>query len=115
MVAPNEFSLRTEESEDRLQIVPAGELDLYTSKRFDSAIRAAEEKQPVILILDLRELTFIDSTGIRSLTRAVKRAKKRDVRLVLVRGPEEVQGVFRVCGIEQFFEMVDQPEDLLVS
>jgi anti-sigma B factor antagonist len=100
------------ETEDGIHVVPSGELDLSTSDALESAISQAESSRPATLILDLRRLRFIDSTGLQSLLDSQRRAEKDSRRLVLVRGSEEIQRLFEVCGIERFFELVDDPAEI---
>src|SRR3954464_8240055 len=90
-------------SEDRtepLRLSLAGELDLYSATALDDAVVAAEgEKWPTIC-LDLRRLAFLDSAGLRVIMRTQARAAQDGRRLVLRRGPEAVDRVFRLTGLE---------------
>ena len=66
----------------------AGELDLVTSPALEQTLRDAELRAPLV-VLDLRELTFTDSTGVHVITNANARADRAGRRLVLVRGPAQ--------------------------
>ena len=81
----------------------AGELDLLFSKQVAEQLRRSEQGAQV-LVLDLRELSFIDSTGISVLLSAYLRSQEAGRRLVLIPGPPFVQKVFAVSGMERFFE-----------
>lgn len=63
-----------------------GELDLVTSPALEQTLRDAELRAPLV-VLDLRELTFTDSSGVHVITNAKARADRAGRRLVLVRGP----------------------------
>jgi anti-anti-sigma factor len=71
-----------------------------------------ERRKVEILVLDLRELTFLDSTGLRLITSAAGRASLGGWRLVLVRGPEPVQRVFRITRLDGELEFVHDPAEL---
>jgi len=72
----------------------AGELDLTTSQRLRHTLAEAQ-LHAFLLVLDLRELTFIDRSGIQVIIDAVGRARRDGGQLVLVRGPDEVDSLFK--------------------
>jgi anti-sigma B factor antagonist len=59
------------------------------------------------LVLDLRELTFLDTAGVHVIADASHRARQAGHRLVLVRGPSHVDGLFRLTGTAASLEIVD--------
>jgi anti-anti-sigma factor len=59
------FSIEVVDSGDRTTVAVSGELDIAVSGRFCDAVRAALAAGPVLV--DLREVTFMDSTGVRAL------------------------------------------------
>lgn len=63
-----------------------GELDIVTAPALEQALRDAELRAPLV-VLDLRELTSTDSSGVRVITNASARAYRAGRRLILVRGP----------------------------
>ena len=70
-----------------------GELDIVASPALEQTLRDAELRAPLV-VLDLRELIFIDSSGVRVITNASARADRADRGLVLVRGPAQVDRMF---------------------
>lgn len=65
-----------------------GELDIVTAPALEQALRDAELRAQLV-VLDLRELTFTDSSGVHVITNASVRADRAGRRLVLVRGPSQ--------------------------
>ena len=66
-----------------------GELDpVVTSLVLEQTLRDAELRAPLV-VLDLRELAFTDSSGVRVITSASARVARAGRRLVLVRGPAQ--------------------------
>ena len=65
-----------------------GELDLVTAPVLEQALRDAELRAPLV-VLDLRELTFTDSSGVRVIISASARADRARRWLVVVRGPAQ--------------------------
>ena len=60
---------------DLAVITPAGELEMATAPKLDQALRNAERRYEVV-VLDLARLTFIDSSGIRTIFRTAQRARE---------------------------------------
>ncbi len=84
-----------------------GELDLSTVERLESELRRAEEARPELVVLDLRALTFLDSTGLRTIVTADQRAREAERRFMIVRGPDTVQRVFAITRLDERLEIVD--------
>jgi anti-sigma B factor antagonist len=97
----------TRERNGRLEVALRGELDLSTVRKVQAALERAEADRPPVLVLDLSELSFLDSTGLRCVIGAAERAEEQQRRLVVVRGPEAVQRVFSITRLEERLEMVD--------
>jgi anti-sigma B factor antagonist len=84
-----------------------GDLDLENAYSFDAQLRRLEADHPPCLILDLRELTFVDSCGLARLLAARRRARREHRRLVLVRGSAAVQRLFALTALDEAFEIVN--------
>ena len=76
----------------------AGELDLSGARQLETRLEEIERERPARLVVDLRRLGFIDSTGLRLLLQADARARERGCELVLRPGSLSVQRVFEVTG-----------------
>lgn len=98
---------------DAVVVAVAGELDLATAPILQERITAAQELQPPLLVLDLRELTFMDSTGLRIVLAADSAARREVRRLVVVRGPDSVHRVFLMALLDKRLELVDDLEAAL--
>ena len=109
------LDLITEAQGDGVRIVLTGELDISTAPRVEDELRRVEEGRPAVILLDLRELEFMDSTGLRVIVSADGRAREEDRVLRLVRGPEAVQRIFRVTRLDERLEIGDDPDALISS
>ena len=88
----------TRDPEQRRTLRPTGELDIATAPRLEQAL--AERVVPgERLVLDLGDLQFIDSTGLRVIVRAVETARVRGCELRLRHGPPAVRRVFELSGV----------------
>lgn len=89
-------------------VVLNGELDLSTIARLEQELTRVEGERPETIALDLRRLSFLDSSGLRVVVSADQRARREGRRLVVVRGPETVQRVFSITHLDKQLELVDE-------
>lgn len=103
------FSIERVDDTVQVHLKLRGDLDLYSSPAFDDALVAVEgEKWPTI-VLDMRELNFLDSMALRLIMRTQARAEQDGRRLVLVRGPDFLDRVLELSGLVGHLEVVDEP------
>jgi anti-anti-sigma factor len=88
---------------------PAGDLDLDTVRRVESALAELRGEGCANLVLDLRELTFMDSTGLRLVIRWHTAARDEGFAFAVVPGPEVVQRVFRLTGMDAHLTVAEPP------
>jgi anti-sigma B factor antagonist len=107
------LDVTTEARGNAVHIVLTGELDISTAPRVEEELRRVEENAPAVIVLDLRGLEFMDSTGLRVIVSADGRAREDNRSLRLVRGPEAVQRIFRVTRLDERLEIGDDPDPLI--
>ena len=92
-------------------VAPTGELDLPGAAVLeDELARVEAEPELGTIVLDLRGLEFMDSSGLRLVVTADLRLREAGRRLVLVRGDENVQRVFEITRMAERLTFVDDPE-----
>jgi anti-anti-sigma factor len=96
-------------------IAVSGELDLASSPALQEELDRASASDAEMLIIDLRELDFMDSTGLSVLVRAHQRAEEQGRRLAMVKGPQQVQRLLSLTGVADRMTVVDRPEELLAD
>jgi anti-anti-sigma factor len=84
-----------------------GEFDLGAAADVEQRLSQVEHQHPESVVLDLRELTFIDSTGLRTILGADARARREGRRLILVPGPPSVHRVFRIALLDQRLDFME--------
>ncbi len=82
-----------------------GELDLGSAYAFDRRLLAIEQKQPAMIVIDLRGLTMLDSAGLARLVSAQRRARRGGWKLVLVRGGRAIQRVLQTTQLDEHFNI----------
>jgi anti-sigma B factor antagonist len=84
----------------------AGELDLASAYAFDRRLLEVESKRPTLIVLDLREVTMLDSAGLARLVSAHRRARRGGWRLVLIRGGKVVSRVLQTTRLDEHLEVM---------
>jgi anti-anti-sigma factor len=106
------LELKTDEGDALVRVSLSGELDISSAPALEEALGRIESGEPSLLLVDLRELEFMDSTGLRTLVSANQRARAQGRRLAIVRGPEQVDRIFSVTRLDERLEIVDDPAAL---
>jgi len=101
-------------SEGRLGPVAAlsGEVDLAAAEAVEERIRTALADEPDVVVLDLRGVEFLDSSGLRVVLALDRAQRDRGARLVVVRGGRRVARVMELTGADRQLEMVDDPAEI---
>jgi anti-sigma B factor antagonist len=101
-------------TEDRATVLAVrGELDLASSTALEQALEQAQTAQPELVVLDLTELEFMDSTGLSVLVKANQRAHDAGKRFALVKGSPQVQRLLTLTGVTDRITVAETPEELL--
>jgi anti-anti-sigma factor len=108
-----DFELR--DHGDVAVVVLRGELDITGIAAVEPELeRLAEQPGLEVVALDMRELDFMDSSGLRLVVMSEQRLRAAGRRLALVRGPESVQRVFEITRMTERLEFVDVPGSIVV-
>ena len=90
----------------RLTVALTGEIDHHCAKSYISGIAAKiEAYTPDVCILDFRDVTFMDSSGIAVVINALRNMAQIEGRLVLSGISPQPMKVFRASGIEKLVEI----------
>lgn len=102
----------TREREDAVHLALIGELDLSTVEKVEEELRRVEDGGAQTVVLDLSSLSFLDSTGLRTIVTADQRARKSGRRLAIVKGPDTVHRVFTITRLDERLDIVEGADDL---
>ena len=94
-------------------IAVAGELDLATGPQLEAELHDISPRETELVVVDLRNLEFMDSTGLSIIVRAHQRLTGEGCELGLVRGSPQVQRLLDLTGVADRIVLVAQPEELL--
>jgi anti-anti-sigma factor len=94
----------------------AGEIDLGTVSALEAALVEAQSiPSPAILIVDLDAVSFLDSSGIRALVVALKRAETAGTGLRVVSGARAVRRPLELVGLDATLPLFDTYDDALAE
>jgi anti-sigma B factor antagonist len=93
---PEPFRVEVLPDRDRVLVAPHGELDLATIGRLATAIDELVVREFDRIVIDLRQTSFIDSSGVHLLLTCARRA---DAHFSVIDGPLAVRRVFDLTGV----------------
>jgi anti-sigma B factor antagonist len=107
------FRVEVRNADDTAVISVSGELDLASSPALEQELERVAQSEAQVVVVDLRNLEFMDSTGLSVLVRAHQRAEENGRRLGLVNGSAQVQRLLTLTGVADRLTLTDVPEELL--
>jgi len=102
------FQLAVERSDQRTVVTVRGELDLAVAPDLERVL--ADQSPDGVLVVDLRELSFIDASGLGLLLRANTRARRNGTPLHLIPGAR-VWRLLELCALKSNFTYALRPPD----
>jgi anti-anti-sigma factor len=111
---PAEFTVHAAPMGRAYVVAPSGELDLGTVDDVRELL-AARPPSCDVLILDLKGLTFFDTSGMRLVVEAMQEARASGHRFAILRGPDDVQRLFAVARMEDRLPFFDDLRQALAA
>jgi anti-sigma B factor antagonist len=107
------IGVETEERAGELRIVLSGELDVSTAPAVEGRLLEIEDADdpPPHVVIDLRALRFIDSTGLSLLVNTHKRARAAGRGLTIVAGPGPARRILETTGLLDRLDVVQEQGD----
>ena len=103
---PGSLDIDIRPRRERVIVAPCGELDCATIARLETAVDDVVAAGWDSIVLDLRGLSFMDSTGLCAI---VRQANRTDATVQIIDGAARVARVFDLTGVRRLLEFV-QPE-----
>lgn len=85
----------------------SGDIDVVADAHVRAALARALARTGSHLVIDLRQVTFLDSTGINDLVLAHKAAQAASVRLIVEPGSPSIMRTLRIAGIDWLLGLGD--------
>ncbi len=114
VIVGEQFTIEVRRELDRIVLTLHGELDLVSAPRLQSEIESNTGDAPDALVLDLDDVHFIDSAGLRVVLVAHERTLKRGRRLALTPGSPQVQRLLSIAGVNGHLQTIASADAALV-
>ena len=101
------LTVRIEQDGDSLLVRASGELDIATANTLDEELRRVSYCDAAPIILDLGEVDFLDSMGLRTVLTAAKHSTENADCLRIRLGSGAVRRVINVSGVERSLPLVE--------
>ena len=96
-------------AEGSAQVVAVqGDVDLATADALRAALQSASERSDRV-VLDLREVAFMDTQGLAVVIEAQRAAAEDDRHFAITRAPDHVHRLFDMIGLTPRLTVVDDP------
>src|SRR6267143_5679509 len=82
-----------------------GEIDLHVSPSVTASLNQMIEKRPERLVVDLSEVTYIDSAGLAALIEAMQKVEGYGGKFLLAGLQETVRSIFEISRLDQVFQI----------
>jgi anti-sigma B factor antagonist len=106
------FRLRTEAQGDSLLLQLEGEFDLAVLGQVEAALPDGDGEGRRLVVIDLRDVTFMDSSGLLAVLQANERSKADGFELAVVRPEGNARRVFTITRVGSLLSMVDHPSEI---
>lgn len=108
------MELKIRKAKDKIYIIDvAGEMDLYNSYKLKDLIMKMVEKKIEMLIINLQEVEYIDSSGIGALIYICSTLKKAGSKLFITNIHGSVKKVVELTKLGGFFPMTNSLEEAI--
>jgi anti-sigma B factor antagonist len=106
---PEPFRCDIEPSHGKVHVIPRGEIDLATAPVLEGQLRELRDTGFDHLVVDLRDVTFMDSTGLRLILGWDDEARAGGLDFELIPGAPIVQRLFEITGVTDRLRFVAPP------
>jgi anti-anti-sigma factor len=107
----DQLQVEAKGGQDRIVLRLKGELDLASVPLLQRELEAVDLKPASMVLLDLRELQFMDSTGLRAILAAHARAEERGYDFAVTRGSDQVQRLLGITRVSEHLRIIDSPDE----
>lgn len=101
------LTIREEMDNNKAVLFLSGEIDVYTAPELKEAILPLISKDGNFVQVDLKDVTYMDSTGLGVFVNAFKSSKDSNSKLQLVNLQDRVYRLFKITGLHEIMDIND--------
>lgn len=92
-----------DEKENKWLFFPQGEIDIYTSSKFKEEVLKYFDSNRTDIVIDGKNLSYIDSTGLGALISILKKLKEDDFKIYLSNVKPNIRKIFDITELDKLF------------
>jgi anti-sigma B factor antagonist len=104
---PDLLTIKIVSAPEAQTVILVGEADLLGAPRIEETLKDAAAGEPELIVIDLKDLTFIDSSALHALSTGYELCRAHGHELRIVPGPENVQRLFELTGMNETLRFTD--------
>jgi anti-sigma B factor antagonist len=113
VAAQDQLRIEARKDSGGLVLSLRGELDLATAPLLQKELESGDADATAKVVLDLQELEFIDSTGLRTILWAHERSRESGGEFAVTPGSPQVQRLLAVTRAGEYLRIVTSPDEAL--
>jgi len=91
----------------------SGDIDTLTAPELQSCLNGTLREEPLVFVMDMTDVRYISSMGLRVFLSHLKRVKANNGSMVIAGASKLVNDVFKMSGFSSYFEMIASSEDVI--
>ncbi|KPK75170.1 MAG: hypothetical protein AMJ79_12365 [Phycisphaerae bacterium SM23_30] len=91
----------------------SGDIDLHRSVDLRSSLLETLGEQPAVTVINMREVGFMDSSGLATLVEAMQLSRRYGGQLKLVGISRRVRSIFEISRLDKIFQIYDNEAEAL--
>jgi anti-sigma B factor antagonist len=108
-----QIEVKIRKEDDAVVVQPIGEIDLSCSVALRHQLREVQSARPNRLVIDLRDVPYMDSSGVATLVESLQVARRDRTTLVLCSLQERVKSVFEIARLDMVFTIAENADKAL--
>ncbi len=104
------MKINVKENKEVQVLEVSGEIDFYSSRELRQKFQDLLDKKCSKLLVDLKKVTYVDSSGLATFVEALQRMNRMGGKLVLAGLSASVRGVFEIAKLDSIFVLADSEE-----
>ena len=82
-----------------------GDVDMQSSPKMREELRKLVAQKPSLIVVNLKDVSYIDSSGLATLVECLQSSRKIDARMVLTGVGETIKDIFELSGLNRVFDI----------
>lgn len=115
MDAEAEMTINTEQRDDATIVSPIGDIDLSRSPTFRRKLQIVQDTKPARVIVDLSQVSYMDSSGVATLVEALQVARRTSSPLIVCCLNDRVRSIFEIARLDTVFTIVADVDSALTT